>query len=44
MYFLNYLAGELIGDERAIAPVDEEKHAWIKDNWDKYKCDLPLMK
>lgn len=43
MYFLNYLAGELIDNDRAIAPVDEEKHAWIKDNWDKYKCDLPLM-
>ncbi len=43
MYFLNYLAGELIGDERATTPVDEERHAWIKDNWDKYKIHLPLM-
>ena len=44
MYFLNYLAGELIGQDRAISPVDEEKHAWIKDNWDKYNPALPLMK
>ena len=43
MYFLNYLAGELIADDRAITAVDEEKHAWIKDNWNKYQLKLPLM-
>ena len=43
MYFLNYLAGELITDDRALPPVDDPDHAWIKDNWDAYKVDLPLM-
>ena len=43
MYFLNYLAGKLVNDERAQAPVDDPDHAWIKDNWDAYKVDLPLM-
>lgn len=43
MYFLNYLAGELVGDARATPPVDDPEHAWIKDNWDAYKVNLPLM-
>lgn len=43
MYFLNYLAGELISEDRGIAPVDDPEHAWIKDNWDAYKVNLPLM-
>lgn len=44
MYFLNYLAGELLHEQRAVAPVDDPDHAWIKDNWDAYKLTLPLMK
>lgn len=43
MYFLNYLAGELLGDARGTAPVDDPDHAWIKDNWDAYNIKLPLM-
>ena len=43
MYFLNYLAGKLEDDDRGRAPVDDPDHAWIKDNWDAYKVDLPLM-
>jgi len=43
MYFLNYLAGKLVDDDRGRAPVDDPDHAWIKDNWDAYKVDLPLM-
>ena len=44
MYFLNYLAGKLVGDERATPPVDDPDHAWLKDNWDAYDVKLPLMK
>jgi 5-deoxy-glucuronate isomerase len=44
MFFLNYLAGELISEDRGIAPVDDPDHAWIKDNWDAYNLKLPLMK
>ena len=43
MYFLNYLAGAPYDDARAAPPVDDPKHAWIKDNWDAYKVDLPIM-
>ena len=43
MYFLNYLAGKLVGDERGTPPVDDPKHAWIKDNWEAYEVELPLM-
>lgn len=43
MYFLNYLAGELVGDARALPPVDDPEHAWIKDNWQAYDVSLPLM-
>ena len=43
MYFLNYLAGKLVGDERGTPPVDDPKHAWIKDNWEAYDVELPLM-
>lgn len=43
MYFLNYLAGNLYDDERALPPVDDPQHAWIKDNWSAYDVKLPLM-
>ena len=43
MYFLNYLAGDLVSDARATPPVDDPDHAFLKDNWDAYKVDLPLM-
>ncbi len=43
MYFLNYLAGELVGEERGKPPVDDPEHAWIEDNWDAYTVKLPIM-
>ena len=43
MYFLNYLAGKLVDEERATPPVDDPDHAWLKDNWDAYNVELPLM-
>ncbi len=43
MYFLNYLAGDLLDEARATPPVDDPDHAWIKDNWDAYDVKLPLM-
>lgn len=42
VYFLNFLAGELVGDERATPPVDDPDHAWIKDDWEKGAMRLPL--
>lgn len=42
VYFLNVLAGELIGDERATPPVDDPDHAWIKEDWDAGEMQLPV--
>lgn len=42
VYFLNFLAGELVGDERGRAPVDDPDHEWIKDDWDRGEMTLPL--
>lgn len=42
VYFLNFLAGELMGEDRATPPVDDPDHAWIKDDWEKGAMDLPL--
>ncbi len=34
MFFLNYLAGDLVGDDRIKPPCFHEDHTWIQDNWD----------
>ena len=41
MYFLNYLAGELIGDERARGPYFHPDQTWIHDDWDAGVMTLP---
>ena len=41
MYFLNYLAGELIGDERARGPHFHPDQTWIHDDWDAGLMTLP---
>ena len=42
VYFLNFLAGELIAEERATPPVDDPDHAWIAEDWERGKLDLPI--
>ena len=42
VYFLNFLAGELVGEDRAVPPVDDPDHEWIKDDWDRGAMTLPL--
>lgn len=42
MYFLNFLAGELIGEERSTPPVDDPDHAWILDDWERGALELPI--
>lgn len=34
MFFLNYLAGELVDKERSTPPCFDEGHTWIHDAWD----------
>jgi len=43
MYFLNYLAGDLLDEARATSPVDDEAFAWAKNNWDKNVMTLPAF-
>ena len=41
MYFLNYLAGEPVGEERARGPYFHPDHTWIHDDWDAGAMTLP---
>ena len=41
MYFLNYLAGEPVGEERARGPYFHPDHTWIHDDWDAGMMTLP---
>ena len=34
MYFLNYLAGELVDKDRSTPPCFDQGHTWIHDAWD----------
>lgn len=42
LYFLNYLAGELIDDARATPPYDDPDYAWLKDDYTSNRLQLPL--
>ena len=42
LYFLNYLAGELIDDARKTPPFDDPDYAWLKDNYSANLMQLPL--
>jgi 5-deoxy-glucuronate isomerase len=43
MYFLNYLAGEPVDDERAIPPFFQPEYRWIDGDWDKDAMTLPAV-
>ncbi len=43
IYFLNYLAGELIDDKRGTPPYDDPAYAWMKHDWDRDKITLPVV-
>ncbi len=43
LYFLNYLAGELVDDARAEPPYDDPDYAWLKDDYTGNLMRLPLM-
>jgi 5-deoxy-glucuronate isomerase len=42
VYFLNYLAGELLDEERARPPLDDFHYAWMKKDWEGNRLVLPL--
>lgn len=41
MWFLNYLAGEPVGEERARGPYFHPDHVWIHDDWEAGLMTLP---
>ena len=43
LYFLNYLAGHLLDEGRATPPLDDPEFAWIKQDWEANKMELPVM-
>lgn len=43
LYFLNYLAGDLLDDERARPPHDDPKFAWIRQDWEANPMPLPVF-
>ena len=43
MWFLNYLAGEPVGDDRAIPPFFQPEYAWIDGRWDEDDWQLPVV-
>jgi 5-deoxy-glucuronate isomerase len=42
MYFLNYLAGELLDEARAKPPLDDADYAWMKQDWEGGRWSLPI--
>ena len=43
LYFLNYLAGDLIDEARATPPSDDPDYAWLKEDYTSNLMRLPLM-
>ncbi len=43
LYFLNYLAGELIDDERKTPPYDDPDYAWLKADLTRNLMRMPIM-
>ena len=44
MFFLNYLAGELVDGERVTPPCFHEAYTWIEEDWDALGWDLPKVR
>lgn len=43
LYFLNYLAGELVDEGRETPPYDDPDYAWLKQDYTANRLRLPLM-
>ena len=43
IYFLNYLAGELLDDDRKTPPYDDPDYAWLKEDYTANLMKLPLF-
>jgi 5-deoxy-glucuronate isomerase len=43
VYFLNFLAGDLLDEARATPPYDDPNYAWLKQDWEGKPLKLPLL-
>ncbi len=43
VYFLNYLAGELVDGERVTPPCFHPAYTWIEEDWDRDAWELPIV-
>jgi 5-deoxy-glucuronate isomerase len=43
MFFLNFLAGELVDDQRRTPPCFHEAYTWIQDDWEHEAWELPVV-
>jgi len=44
MFFLNYLAGELVDGERVTPPCFHQEYTWIEHDWDAFGWELPKVR
>ena len=44
MFFLNFLAGDLIGDARSTPPCFHSDFTWIEEDWEAGAWELPIVK
>ncbi len=42
VYYLNFMAGEAVGQARATPPVDEAAWAWMREDWGGQALKLPI--
>ena len=43
MYFLNFLAGELLHEKRSTPPCYHSDFTWIEEDWEKGAWELPIV-
>ncbi len=43
MFFLNFLAGDLLDEKRSTPPCFHADYTWIHDDWEKGKWNLPVV-
>jgi 5-deoxy-glucuronate isomerase len=44
MFFLNFLAGELVDGERVTPPCFHDAYTWIEQDWDAFAWELPRVR
>ena len=43
VYFLNFLAGELVDEQRVTPPCFHQSYTWIEQDWDRDGWELPVV-